>query len=288
MIPELCSILCSVIPFKKLRRRARMSLTKILTDYRVDNGAVYPLTTMARSEYAPMNSLIGKSSRVLVVAPHPDDESIALGGILAKYSRQCDVFCVSSSGYKRPSDAETAEEIADIRIGEFHAALDALGIKKRWIVRIYGDIPHFDQMLAKMGEYKSLVDFSQYDVILLPDPLDAHREHQFVTNHLVPRLLQECGYKSTAVVGYYPVWGTVTAPNYFEDITDYVTIKENAILCYGTRMQTKDNLWERTKALNYFYGFMADYHTRYAEALHVEPIEELIKRPDNRNWARYM
>lgn len=226
--------------------------------------------------------------KVLLLAPHPDDESIAMGGFLSKYGSQCDVICVNSSGYARPEDTVSAEEIADVRIKEFHAAMEVLGVKTRHIVRIFGKLPHFEQMMSRVEEYKTLIDFSLYDVILLPDPLDSHREHRFVTNHLVPLLMKGQKVKSNALVAFYPVWGTVTAPNYFEDISQCMDKKEQAVACYKSRMHGKDNFWERTKSLNYFYGFLANYKARYAEALHIEPVTDYLQRADDRDWARYM
>ena len=64
--------------------------------------------------------------------------------------------------------------------------------------------------------------------------------------------------------------------------------KEQAVACYKSRMHGKDNFWERTKSLNYFYGFLANYKARYAEALHIESVTEYLQRADDRDWARYM
>ena len=41
---------------------------------------------------------IKDSDKILIIAPHPDDEVIALGGFISKYHNQIDILCVNSSG----------------------------------------------------------------------------------------------------------------------------------------------------------------------------------------------
>lgn len=42
-----------------------------------------------------MNLRIKESDRILIVAPHPDDETLGCGGILAKYGEKCDVLLIT-------------------------------------------------------------------------------------------------------------------------------------------------------------------------------------------------
>ena len=44
-----------------------------------------------------MNTFINidEKARILIVSPHPDDETIGCGGILAKYGSQCDVVVLT-------------------------------------------------------------------------------------------------------------------------------------------------------------------------------------------------
>ena len=36
-----------------------------------------------------------KNEKILVVAPHPDDESLGCGGLMSKYGKQCDVLLLT-------------------------------------------------------------------------------------------------------------------------------------------------------------------------------------------------
>ena len=36
-----------------------------------------------------------KTDKILIVSPHPDDETIGCGGLLAKYGPQCDILMLT-------------------------------------------------------------------------------------------------------------------------------------------------------------------------------------------------
>ena len=43
--------------------------------------------------------VIKETEKILIVAPHPDDESIGTGGLLSLYSNQCDVIVMTDGRY---------------------------------------------------------------------------------------------------------------------------------------------------------------------------------------------
>ncbi|MFI3242245.1 MAG: PIG-L family deacetylase [Alphaproteobacteria bacterium] len=285
MIDIFAKVLCLPIFPKQKRKKIRSKLIKCLTDKMVDAGKIYYLNDSLHEEFAQRNKLINKESRILIIAPHPDDEVIGCGGLMAKYASICDCLCINSSGFKRKEDTASFEEIADERIEEFYNVMDSLGIKNRWIFKIFGPPPHFDKMMAKEDEYLSVINFSKYTHIFVPDRFDGHREHQFLTKSFIPKLIQKQGYNNKTLVCFYNVWGTITCPNYFEDISAIQEQKHKSILLYKSRMNVEDNYAKRIAGLNYFYGLFIG--TKYAEAYRVETIEEYLSYEDNKNWARY-
>jgi mycothiol conjugate amidase Mca len=79
---------------------------------------------------------------LMTVHAHPDDETIATGGIMAKYSRAGDrVICVTCTGGEHGEivvpDLDTPEnhaKLAEIRREELRRALEQLGpIEQRWL-----------------------------------------------------------------------------------------------------------------------------------------------------------
>ena len=73
-------------------------------------------------------------NRVLVVAPHPDDETLGVGGTIAKYSAQGDeIFVLTVSGYLPPLYNRKAYEET---ISEAYSAFSVLGVKKSEFLEI--------------------------------------------------------------------------------------------------------------------------------------------------------
>ena len=69
---------------------------------------------------------VKESDRILIIAPHPDDECIGAGGILAMYSALCRVLVLTDG---RQGQGDAAPEIEkEIRKQEFARKMQFLGI----------------------------------------------------------------------------------------------------------------------------------------------------------------
>ena len=71
---------------------------------------------------------IKSNDRILIVAPHPDDECIGAGGILALYPQMCTVLVLTDGGQGQ-GDVPPEKE-RKIRKCEFYAEMRELGIKR--------------------------------------------------------------------------------------------------------------------------------------------------------------
>lgn len=211
--------------------------------------------------------MINITDKILIIAPHPDDEVIGCGGIMAKYSAQTDVMVLNSSGFQVPY-----EECADIRISEFNKVMKFFGISQYWIWKIFGQAPNFDEMNALEKDYLAAVDFRKYDYIFAPDINDEHAEHQFVARDLVPRLLSAGGYSEKTMICFYNVWGAQEKTNYIEDISDVYSQKELAIKLYASRNQ---EVLSRLIKHNRKRKFL---RTKYVESFYCEKITNYLKR----------
>src|SRR3974390_2978294 len=143
-----------------------------------------------------------RTPRLMAVLAHPDDESLGVGGTLAKYASEgIDVFLLTATrggrgrfqGYRLEDHQHPGPlALADIREGELRAAASALGVREVSI------LDYHDQQLdrANVGEAVAIIARHirrvQPDVIVTfgPDGAYGHPDHiaisQFTTPATVP------------------------------------------------------------------------------------------------------
>jgi LmbE family N-acetylglucosaminyl deacetylase len=80
----------------------------------------------------PLLTLDTAPDRAVVVAPHPDDEVLGVGGLLTLLQAagtRLDVLCVTDGEASHPGGSISPEELASRRVAETDAALAALGVQ---------------------------------------------------------------------------------------------------------------------------------------------------------------
>lgn len=112
---------------------------------------------------------IKEEERILVVAPHPDDECIGAGGLLALYPEQCSVV-VLTDGRQGQGDVAPEKE-KKIRRDEFIQEMEHAGITS-WRLLDWEDgtlMQHTDCLLQ--------MDLSSYSKIFVTGMQDGHADH---------------------------------------------------------------------------------------------------------------
>ncbi len=187
-----------------------------------------------RWEPAVLRVPIGK--RILVVAPHPDDESIGPGGTLLAHRGQAEVHLLNlfngSAGGRLPGGPlkGSAADIAAVcseRQRELGRVAQRLAVKS---VRQLGmedgtGFPSADEA----HRFRKIVDEIRPDVVLLPWFLDNQREHK-IANLL---FASACPNYDGLVLGY-EIW-TFCHSNAFFDISDWLDEKVKLVNEYRTQ-----------------------------------------------------
>jgi LmbE family N-acetylglucosaminyl deacetylase len=152
-------------------------------------------------EQASMDTTAGPRRTLMAVLAHPDDESLGMGGTLARYAAEgADVVLVTATRGEggrfrgiRPGDASHPgpAALARIREDELRAAADALGLR----TVVFLDYPdgHLDGVdpAEAAGRIADLVRRHRPDVVLTfgPDGAYGHPDHvaisQFTTAAVV-------------------------------------------------------------------------------------------------------
>ena len=187
----------------------------------------------------PMTLEIKPEDKCLVIAPHPDDESIGCGGIINLYPKNFDVICLTHG----EENSERAEE--------FKAAMEFAGVNN------YKHLCLDDKKILSGYEMFKNIDISEYDYIFIPYIFDQHRDHKAVSI-LLNRLLNETkNYKKNMQIAYYEVWSTINMPQCYVDITSVVDKKINMINLHKCQVAKKDYA-EKIIGLNRYRGLLKD------------------------------
>lgn len=143
----------------------------------------------------------------LVVAPHPDDETLGCGATIARKvasGQEVRVVIASDGRHACPSSIVSPDELAQIRERECLEALEILGVpaaRVRFLRLEDGRGPTWvDEVSA--GVQEALTTFEP-DEVLLPHELDGNLDHRAVNTGAMAALAT---LSAPPPVRVYPVW----------------------------------------------------------------------------------
>jgi len=176
--------------------------------------------------------------RILVMAPHPDDEVLGCGGTIKKYSSQGDeVFlCIATKAYT----PDWSEDFLEKRKKEIASAGEILGIKETFFL----DLPtvKLDTVPQKtINDFvKETIGKANPEAIFLPFEGDINKDHKLIFNAAM--LACRTSRRIKTILSYEVLseteWGDVPfIPNMYVDIEDFLEDKLKAMACYGSELK---------------------------------------------------
>lgn len=203
---------------------------------------------------------------VVVIAPHPDDESIGCGGALCRHADAGDrvtvVFLTSGElGLK-----QLAREAAwQIREAEAKAAGKILGIAEMHFLRqpdwMLGEVVHS----AATAVAEVLTD-TRPQLIYVPHSREWHPDHKAAVE-ILKQSLRMCDLSVPEIRGY-EVWTPLSEYSVVVDLTAVMPRKLEAIRCHVSQLSDFDYA-HAAQSLNAFRGVIA------ARVAFAEVFEEL-------------
>ena len=173
---------------------------------------------------------INSSDKILVVAPHPDDESIGVGGLISIYSKQVDVAIMTDGRYG--NEVYEPQNMKRIREKELIAAMKIVGVKN---YKLYGVE---DGTLINNAEVFESIDYSKYMHVFLPNPEDNHSDHtacyKYVINNIKKREL------SGIQVYQYEVHKPLSDGDCHLDISEVIENKVAMVQSHESQMSIHD------------------------------------------------
>jgi LmbE family N-acetylglucosaminyl deacetylase len=207
------------------------------------------------------------SQSVLVVAPHPDDESIGCGGTICLHHRQGDrvqaLFLTSGERGVADSSPEAARAI---REAEARAAGELLFLDRLDFLRL-PDLGVAEHIESGAFQLSAVLEALAPDVIYLPHPGEAHPDHQsalpLVRRALASFRVEGGGAPFEPELRVYEVWSPMTIHGWAEDISPFMRRKLAAVRCYQSQLECFR--YDRAvRGLNQYRGCLAA-RCRYAE-----------------------
>lgn len=112
---------------------------------------------------------INNHDKILILAPHPDDESIGTGGILSLFPRQCSVIVLTDGRQGQGTVAPETEK--EIRKAEFIHEMKAAGVCN------YQMLNYADGTLMQHTDCLMNIPLSSYTMIFVTGVYDGHADH---------------------------------------------------------------------------------------------------------------
>ena len=214
--------------------------------------------------------------RILIVSPHPDDETLGVGGTIAKYSNEGhEVNILTISGHLPPL---YKREDYEITLEEAHRAFKVLGVTKSVFLELpatmIGDIP-LHELNSKIC--KIVNDFKPH-IVVCPYP-DRHVDHRLVFDSVMVATRPVGIGRNIEIVAAYETlsethWNAPHiepnfTPNWVIDISDSIKEKIEALKCYKSQISDfpGPRSLESVEALAKFRGTQAGFG--YGEGMHI-------------------
>jgi len=235
------------------------------------------LMDLGRQNLVPAVTDVPPAERVLVLAPHMDDETIGCGGAVLRHvaaGARVEVAWITD-GVRGFSEADMAamseEQRRATRREEGALACERLGVAGTHCLdlpdgRSAADEPAVDKLLAVVEQVRP-------QVVYLPFLTDSHYDHR-TTNRLFIAAAARSGALSGVVCCGYEVW-TPLYPNCVVDISAEIEHKMSALACYRSQLQINDYL-SSVRGLN-AYRAIANHSQGFAEAYYRVGVSEYLR-----------
>ena len=217
-----------------------------------------------------------QAKRILVVAPHPDDETLAAGGTIAKYtSLGFEVHVLIVCGHLPP-----LYKIEDYEktVIESKKAFKILGVNDSEFLKIPATTLSSIPVHELNGKIHDAVIKIQPEIVLCPFP-DRHIDHRIVFDSvMVATRPIGVGRKIEILAAYETLsethWNAPHIepnfiPNWIVDISEFISIKLKALDCYKSQISDfpGPRSIDAVEALAKFRGTQSGF--AFGEGMHI-------------------
>jgi LmbE family N-acetylglucosaminyl deacetylase len=235
---------------------------------------------LLETELVPYSLSTPPGERVLVLAPHPDDETFGMGGslrLLTEAGKNVKVV-VLTAGEKADPRATQKQKYSSLREKEAVKAFKLLGVAD------YEFLGFPDRELVSCRDnveeaINKIVSAFSPDVIYSPSLIELHPDHR-IAAETADQLSR--GDKTTRCIFYEIV--SPIRPSILVDISKTFKWKKKAMKCYKSQLKLVDYP-DLMEAINRYRTFTLGKGVRFAEAFW--ELGNASETQDFRMWLSY-
>ena len=188
------------------------------------------------------------AERILVFAPHADDEILGVGATMARYiSEGKEVYvCIVTRGVK----PIFSDEIVDVIREETKKAHRTLGIKQTFFLEFPAVMLEQVPRYQLNGEIMKVVREIEPNEVYIPHMGDMQKDHQIVNEAVMVAVRPREEHKIQKVYAYetlseteWNIPNTVNAfiPTVYVDVSGYIEKKKEALVCFESQVSAFPN-----------------------------------------------
>ena len=197
----------------------------------------------------------GGKTRILIVSPHPDDESIGCGGViqLHKKAGDCVTLVEVTDGSASPANGLSPQQMRATRKGEVEQVSTLLGVDNV-VFLSFPEGKWHDRELADV--LTRIMESERPDIVYTPSCLDYHPEHQKVATVLAS-VLSELSYAPIIRIYEIHVPLMPVLVNVIADISEVSHTKRSILRMYQSQADALRPIDRHLRYTEILYGLKA-------------------------------
>jgi LmbE family N-acetylglucosaminyl deacetylase len=227
-----------------------------------------------------------ENGKIVVLAPHMDDEVLGCGGTIARHVLAgADVSVVfltdgryggggAYAGLAEPERERRQLELVDIRKEEARRAGEILGVRNIIFLDAEDGRLSTDSRVPK--RLRTILERDPPDVVYLPFFLENHVDHCAASDILIAAT---AGAKDNFECRGYEVW-TPLFPNIVVEIDATIELKKRALACYGSQLADIDYVHTGIGLNAYRSSAVGCKTARFVEAFFALPLTDYRRLHD--------